>query len=131
MEIKIRTVALLSIKKDYKNLYRKAPKRALKKIVKQVVMTVIERFHAVRGQTHMPIRPTSEKPKKREAFEEMEESDGERDVGSDTTEGTEERAIRTMPIVTTLSFVRAVKDGVRVTLTCYNCREYGCCEKPQ
>jgi hypothetical protein len=46
----------------------------------------------------------------------------------------EERAIRAMPIVTTLSFVRAVKDkerGVRVTLTCYNCREYGSCEKPQ
>ncbi len=46
----------------------------------------------------------------------------------------EERAIRVMPIVTTLSFVRAVKDkerGVRVTLTCYNCREYVSCEKPQ
>jgi hypothetical protein len=39
-----------------------------------------------------------------------------------------------MPIVTVLSYVRAVKDkarGVRVTLTCYNCREYGSCEKPQ
>ena len=50
----------------------------------------------------------------------MEESDGERAVGSDTVEGTEERAIRAMPIVTTLSYVRAVKDkarGVRVTLT--------------
>ena len=48
----------------------------------------------------------------------MEESDGERAAGSDTAEGTEERAIRAMPIVTTLSFVRAVKDktrGVRVT----------------
>ena len=68
----------------------------------------------------------------------MEESDGvsstQRAAGSDTAEGTEERAIRAMPIVTTLSFVRAVKDkarGVRVTLTCYNCREYGSCEKPQ
>ena len=64
----------------------------------------------------------------------MEESDGERAAGSDTAEGTEERAIRAMPIVTTLSYVRAVKDkarGVRVTLTCYNCREYGSCEKPQ
>jgi hypothetical protein len=39
-----------------------------------------------------------------------------------------------MPIVTTLSFVRAVKGkarGVRVTLTCYNCREYGSCAQPQ
>jgi hypothetical protein len=48
----------------------------------------------------------------------MEESDGERTEGSDTAEGTEERAIRAMPIVTTLSFVRTVKDkarGVRVT----------------
>ena len=64
----------------------------------------------------------------------MEESDGERAAGSDTAEGTVERAIRAMPIVTTLSYVRAVKDkarGVRVTLTCYNCREYGSCEKPQ
>jgi hypothetical protein len=64
----------------------------------------------------------------------MEESDGERVAGSDTEEGTEERPIREMPIVTTLSYVRAVKDkarGVRVTLTCYNCREYGSCEKPQ
>ena len=68
----------------------------------------------------------------------MEESDGDsstqRATGSDTAEGMEERAIRAMPIVTTLSFVRAVKDkarGVRVTLTCYNCREYGSCEKPQ
>jgi hypothetical protein len=63
----------------------------------------------------------------------MEESDGERAAGSDTAE-TEERAIRAMPIVTTLSYVRVVKDkarGVRVTLTCYNCREYGSCEKPQ
>jgi hypothetical protein len=63
----------------------------------------------------------------------MEESDGKRAAGSDTVE-TEERAIRAMPIVTTLSYVRAVKDkarGVRVTLTCYNCREYGRCEKPQ
>jgi len=67
----------------------------------------------------------------REAFEEMEESDGERAAGSDTAE---ERAIRAMPIVTALAYVRAVKDkarGVRVTLTCYNCREYGSCEKPQ
>jgi hypothetical protein len=70
--------------------------------------------------------------------EEMEESDGvsstQRVAGSDTPEGTEERAIRAMPIVTSLSFVRAVKDkarGVRVTLTCYNCREYDSCEKPQ
>ncbi len=53
----------------------------------------------------------------------MEESDGEWVTGSDTVEVTEERAIRSMPIVTTLSFVRVVKDkerGVRVTLTCYN-----------
>ena len=49
----------------------------------------------------------------------------------------EERTIRTMPIVTTLSFVRAVEDktvtktrGVRVTLTCYNYREYDSCQKP-
>ncbi len=68
----------------------------------------------------------------------MEESDGDsstqRATGSDTAEGMEESAIRAMPIVTTLSFVRAVKDkarGVRVTLTCCNCREYGSCEKPQ
>ncbi len=63
----------------------------------------------------------------------MEESDGERTAGSDTAE-TEERAIRAMPIVTTLSYVRADKDkvrGVRVTLTCYNCREYDNCEKPR
>ena len=33
-----------------------------------------------------------------------------RATGSDTVEGTEERVIRAMPIVTTLSFVRAVKD---------------------
>jgi len=69
---------------------------------------------------------------------EMEESDGDsstqRATGSDTGEGMEERPIRAMPIVTTLLFVRTVKDkvrGVRVTLTCYNCREYGSCEKPQ
>ena len=56
--------------------------------------------------------------------EEMGESDGvsstQRSVGSDTVEDTEERDIRVMPIVTTLSFVRAVKDktrGVRVNLT--------------
>ena len=68
----------------------------------------------------------------------MEESDGDsstqRVTGSDTVEDMEERAIRAIPIVTTLSFVRVVKDkarGVRVTLTCYNCREYGSCEKPQ
>ncbi len=64
----------------------------------------------------------------------MEESDGERTAGSDTVEGTEERAIRVMSIVTTLSYVRVVRDkarGVRVTLTCYNCREYGSCAKPQ
>ena len=68
--------------------------------------------------------------KEREAFEEMEESDGERAAGSET----EERAIRAMSIVTTLSYVRAVKDkarGVRVILTCYNYREYGRCETPQ
>jgi hypothetical protein len=40
----------------------------------------------------------------------MEESDGERAARSDTAEGTEERAIRVMPIVTTLSYVRAVED---------------------
>jgi hypothetical protein len=37
--------------------------------------------------------------KEREAFEEMEESDGERVTGSDTVEGTEQRAIQAMPIV--------------------------------
>jgi hypothetical protein len=57
--------------------------------------------------------------------EDMEESDGvsstQTTTGSDTTEGTqntivlvqmeeEERVIRVMPFVTTLSFVRAVKD---------------------
>jgi hypothetical protein len=39
----------------------------------------------------------------------------------------EERTIRAMTFVTTLSFVRAVKDkaeGWRVTLTCFDCREY-------
>ena len=63
----------------------------------------------------------------------MEGSDGERTAGSDTAEGTEERAIRVMSIVITLSYVRVVRDkarGVRVTLTCYNFREYGSCEKP-
>ena len=68
----------------------------------------------------------------------MEESDGvsstQRTTGSDTVEDTEERAIRTIPIVTTLSFVHVVQDktrGVRVTLTCYNCREFFSCEKPK
>jgi hypothetical protein len=68
----------------------------------------------------------------------MEESDGDsstqRTTGSDTAEGMEEHTIRAIPIVTTLSFVRAVRDkerGVRVTLTCYICREYGSCEKLQ
>ena len=46
--------------------------------------------------------------------EEMEKSDGvsstQRVAGSDTAEGTEERVIRAMSIVTTLSFVRVVKD---------------------
>jgi hypothetical protein len=62
---------------------------------------------------------------------EIEKSDGDsstqRATGLDTDEGMEERVIRVMPIVTTLSFVRIVKDkerGVRVTLTCYNYREY-------
>ena len=46
----------------------------------------------------------------KKAFQrEMEESDGDsstqRATGSDTAEGMEERAIRAMPIVTTLSFV--------------------------
>jgi hypothetical protein len=62
----------------------------------------------------------------------MEESDGERAVGSDKVEDTEERTIRAIPMVTTLSFVRAVKDttrGVRVTLTSYNCAEYVNCVK--
>jgi hypothetical protein len=44
----------------------------------------------------------------------MEESDGvsstQRVTGTDTEEDAEERAIRALPIVTTLSFVRAVKD---------------------
>ncbi len=60
----------------------------------------------------------------------MEESDGERDTGSDTAE---ERVIRAIPIVTSLSYVRAVKDkarGVRVTLTCYNFRGYVSCAQP-
>ncbi len=63
----------------------------------------------------------------------MEESGGETTVGSETVE-TEERDIRVMPIVTTLSYVRTVKDktrGVQVTLTYYNYREYGNCKKPQ
>jgi len=79
----------------------------------------------------------------------MEESDGDCSkqtaTGSDTAEGTqkntvlvqmeeEERAIRAMPFVTTLSFVRAVKgkaEGWRVTLTCFACREYNSCGKKQ
>ena len=79
----------------------------------------------------------------------MEESDGvcstQTATGSDTAEGTqnntvlvqmeeEERAIRAMPFVTTLSFVRAVKgkaEGWRVTLTCFACREYNSCGKKQ
>jgi hypothetical protein len=72
--------------------------------------------------------------KEGETFEEMEESDGERVVGSDTVEGTDQRAIRVMPIVTTLSYVGAFKDktrGVWITLRCYNYREYVRCEKPQ
>ncbi len=81
--------------------------------------------------------------------EEMEESDGvsstQTAAGSDTVEDTEKttvlvqmeeekRAIRDMPIVTTLSFVRAVKgkaEGWRVTLTCFACREYDSCGKKQ
>ena len=65
----------------------------------------------------------------------MEESDGvsstQTDTGSDTVEGTEDttmieqmeevkRALRALPFVTELSFVRAVKykgHGVRVSLT--------------
>jgi hypothetical protein len=46
----------------------------------------------------------------------------------------EERAIRAMPFVTTLSFVRAVKgkaEGWRVTLTCFACREYNSCGKKE
>jgi len=68
----------------------------------------------------------------------MEESDGVSSTQTDTAEGTEKttvlvqmeeekRAIRAMPFVTTLSFVRAVKgkaEGWRVTLTCFACREY-------
>jgi hypothetical protein len=78
-----------------------------------------------------------------------EESDGvsstQTAAGSDTAEGTqnttvlvqmeeEERAIRAMPFVTTLSPVRAVKgksEGWRVTLTCFACREYNSCGKKQ
>ncbi len=81
--------------------------------------------------------------------EDTEESDGvcstQTATGSDTAEGTqdntvlvqmeeEERAIRTMPFVTTLSFVRAVKgkaEGWRVTLTCFAYREYNSCGKKQ
>ena len=79
----------------------------------------------------------------------MEESDGvsstQTAAGSDTAEGTEnttvlvqmeeeKRAIRAIPFVTTLSFVRAVKgkaEGWRVTLTCFACREYDSCGKKQ
>ena len=53
-------------------------------------------------------------------------------VGLDTAEGMEERAILALPIVTTLPFVRAVKDKARgfwVSLTCYGCTEYCSCEK--
>ena len=60
--------------------------------------------------------------RRRVEIEDMEESDGvsstQTAVGSDTAE--EERAIRAMPFVTTLSFVRAVKgkaEGWWVTLT--------------
>jgi len=66
----------------------------------------------------------------------MEESDGvfstQTAAGSDTAE--EERAIRAMPFVTTLSFVRAVKGkaaGWWVTLTCFACRDYNSCRKKQ
>ena len=71
----------------------------------------------------------------------MEESDTvsstQRTTGSDTPEGTEEPAavsIRALPIMTTLSFVRAVKDkapGFRVSVIYYGCREYVSCENPQ
>jgi hypothetical protein len=72
----------------------------------------------------------------------MEKSDGvcstQTAVGSDTAEDTqnntvlvpmeeEERDIRVMPFVTTLSFVCPVKDkteGWWVTLTCFSYREY-------
>ena len=66
----------------------------------------------------------------------MEESDGvsstQTAAGSDTAE--EERAIRVMSFVTTLSFVRAVKgktEGCRVTVTCFACRDYNSCGKKQ
>jgi hypothetical protein len=80
-------------------------------------------------------------------IEDMEESDGvsstQTAAGSDSAEGTqnttvlvqmeeEERTIRAMPFVTTMSFTRAVKgktEGWRVTLTCFACREYNSCGK--
>ncbi len=46
----------------------------------------------------------------------------------------DERAIRAMPFVTTLSLVRAVKgktEGWWVTLTCFACREYNSCGKKE
>ena len=65
----------------------------------------------------------------------MEESDSvsstQRVVGSDKVEDTEEPPIRALPIVTTLSFVRVVKDktpGFRASLTYY---EYDHCDNPQ
>jgi hypothetical protein len=79
----------------------------------------------------------------------MEENDGvsstQTATRSDTAEVTqnttvllqmeeEECAIWTMPFVTTLAFVRAVKgksEGWRVTLTCFTCREFNRCGKKQ
>ena len=49
----------------------------------------------------------------REMEESDEDSSTQRVTGSDTAEGMEERVIRAMPIVTTLSFTRAVKDKTR------------------
>jgi hypothetical protein len=46
----------------------------------------------------------------------------------------DKRAIRAMPFVTTLSFVRAVigkAKGWRVTLMCFASREYNSCGKKQ
>ena len=66
-------------------------------------------------------------------------------MGSDNAEGTEnttmlaqidevKRGIRTLSFVTELSFVRVVKykgQGVRVSMTCYACRDYDSCVKKQ
>jgi hypothetical protein len=54
-------------------------------------------YPVIREKLHSGYLFFSRYRKEREAFEEMEESDGERAAGTDTAE---ERAIRAMPIVT-------------------------------